>query len=107
MGIGTTSPNASARPQVDANPSTNAKGFLSPRSTATERGAITAPTTGLVVYQTDGTSGLYHYNGTTILANPAAGTYTFSLQMQREDETCTIIPFKNWGIFGTGQVFLR
>jgi len=40
------------------------KGFLAPRMTATQRGAITSPATGLLVYQTDGTAGYYYYNGT-------------------------------------------
>jgi hypothetical protein len=31
--------------------------------TATERGDIPSPAAGLMVYQTDGTSGLYYYNG--------------------------------------------
>jgi hypothetical protein len=63
VGIGTTSPNASARLQIDASPSTNAKGFLPPRVTASERSAIATPAAGLMVYQTDGTKGLYYYDG--------------------------------------------
>ena len=63
VGIGTTSPNGSARLQVDASTSTNAKGFLPPRVTATERNAISSPAAGLMVYQTDGTKGLYYYDG--------------------------------------------
>jgi hypothetical protein len=59
VGIGTTSPNGSA--QLDVN-STN-KGFLPPRMTSAQRGNITSPVAGLMVYQTDGTAGLYYYNG--------------------------------------------
>jgi hypothetical protein len=36
-----------------------AKGFLPPRQTAAQRTAITSPAVGLIVYQTDGTEGLY------------------------------------------------
>ena len=43
--------------------STN-KGFLPPRMTAFQRGAIPLPATGLVVYQTDGTPGLWINAGT-------------------------------------------
>ena len=64
VGIGTSSPEASARLQVDANSSTNAKGFLAPRVTSTVRDNITTPAPGLLVYQTDGTAGFYYYNGT-------------------------------------------
>jgi len=44
--------------------STNA-GFLMPRMTQSQRLAISSPATGLLVYQTDGTSGFYQYNGST------------------------------------------
>lgn len=63
VGIGTSNPNSSARLQVDASPSTNAKGFLPPRVTATERDAIATPAAGLMVYQSDGIAGLYYYDG--------------------------------------------
>ncbi len=39
------------------------KGLLAPRMTATQRAAITSPATGLLVYQTDGTTGFYYYTG--------------------------------------------
>jgi hypothetical protein len=64
VGIGTTTPDASARLQVDANASTNAKGFLPPRVTASEKAGIVSPATGLIVYQTDGTKGFYYFDGT-------------------------------------------
>jgi hypothetical protein len=38
------------------------KGFLPPRMNATQRAAITSPATGLIVYQTDGSAGLYVRN---------------------------------------------
>ena len=43
--------------------STN-QGVLVPRMTASQRGLIASPATGLMVYQTDGTAGFYFYNGT-------------------------------------------
>ena len=48
IGIGTSTPDASARLQVDVNASTNAKGFLPPRVTATERAGVVSPATGLI-----------------------------------------------------------
>jgi len=41
------------------------KGFLVPRMTAAQRGAIGSPATGLLVYQTDGAQGLYYFTGPT------------------------------------------
>ena len=55
VGIGTSTPNASAQLEI----SSNSKGLLIPRMTASERGLISNPAHGLLVYQTDGTVGLY------------------------------------------------
>ena len=67
-GIGTTTPNASAKLEVYA---TN-KGFLPPRVTLTsgvDATTIPSPATGLLVYNTGNNSGLvagyYYWNGTT------------------------------------------
>jgi hypothetical protein len=57
------SPNASAMLDV----SSISKGFLAPRMTATQRGNISSPATGLLVYQTDGTAGYYYYSGSAWL----------------------------------------
>jgi hypothetical protein len=65
VAIGTSTPDASARLQIDANAATNAKGFLLPRVTATEKNSIVSPATGLIVYQTDGTQGFYYYDGSS------------------------------------------
>lgn len=61
VGIGTTEPNTSAKLDV----SSTTKGFLPPRMTSAQRTAISSPAAGLMVYQIDGTVGLYYYNGTT------------------------------------------
>lgn len=60
-GIGTTTPNASAKLEVAATD----KGFLLPRMTAAQRTAITTPANGLLVYQTDGVTGFYVNTGTS------------------------------------------
>jgi len=41
------------------------KGLLIPRMTATQLAAISSPATGLLVYQTDGTTGFYYNAGTS------------------------------------------
>lgn len=58
-GIGTSTPDASAKLDVFS----TTKGFLPPRMTALQRGDIPTPAAGLMVYQTDGTVGLYYYTG--------------------------------------------
>jgi hypothetical protein len=51
------------------------KGFLIPRMTSAQRTAISSPATGLLVYQTDGTTGFYYYDGSAWTSfNPAAGS---------------------------------
>ncbi len=43
------------------------KGLLIPRMTVSQRGSISSPATGLLVYQTDGTEGFYFYDGSSWL----------------------------------------
>jgi hypothetical protein len=58
-GIGTTTPDPSAKLEVNS----TTKGFLPPRMTSAQRVAISSPAAGLMVYQSDGTAGLYYYTG--------------------------------------------
>jgi hypothetical protein len=57
VGIGTVSPNSSAILDLSA----TTKGFLPPRMTESQRLAISTPTIGLMVYQTDEPDGVYVY----------------------------------------------
>ncbi len=59
VAIGNTIPAATAVLEV----SSTTKGFLPPRMTTNQRDAISLPATGLIIYQTDGKTGLYSYNG--------------------------------------------
>lgn len=59
VGIGTTTPSASALLDVSA----NNKGILIPRLTSAQRAAIVAPANGLMLYDTD-TKSFWYYNGT-------------------------------------------
>ena len=58
-GIGTTSPDTSAKLDI----SSTSKGFLLPRMTAAQRVAIITPANGLLIYQTDATTGFYLNTG--------------------------------------------
>jgi len=59
VGIGTTTPDSSSLLDLSATD----KGLLPPRMTASQRGMISSPAAGLLVYQTDAPSGYYYYNG--------------------------------------------
>ena len=61
IGLGTSTPNASAKLEIN---STNS-GILIPRMTMSQRNAIVSPATALMIYQTDNTPGYYFYNGST------------------------------------------
>ncbi len=63
---------AAASAMLDVTSTT--QGMLVPRMTATQRGAIASPATGLLVYQTDGTTGFYYYTGTVWVNITSAAT---------------------------------
>ena len=60
-GIGTTTPNASAKLEIAATD----KWLLIPRMTSAQRTAIASPANGLLLYQTDGVVGFYVNSGTS------------------------------------------
>lgn len=60
VGVGTTTPHASAMLDV----SSASKGLLIPRLTEAQKGQIANPATGLLIWQTDGTPGFYYNGGT-------------------------------------------
>ena len=88
VAVGTSSPNATAKFQIDASSSTNAKGLLGPRvaltSTTANSPFSVTPATGLLVYNTATagsgstavTPGYYSYNGSSWerLASPPTTT---------------------------------
>jgi len=63
VGIGISAPDASAIVDMTSPASTPA-GLLIPRMTGAQKSSISSPATGLMIYQTDGTTGFYYYNGT-------------------------------------------
>jgi microcystin-dependent protein len=69
---GKTVPNASSQSELTS----KEKNFYPPRMTAMQRKAISSPEAGLLVYQTDGTSGLYLYKESSwvYVINPGTST---------------------------------
>jgi len=70
---------ASSSSAIISSTSTN-KGLLVPRMTDTQRAAIASPATGLMVYQTNGTTGFYFWNGTTWVNLGGSGGTASELQ---------------------------
>ena len=79
LGLGTTSPSASAILDVTS----TTKGFLPPRMTNAQRTAISSPAVGLMVYQTDSTEGTYEYisSGWRIINGGGGGGSVDELQV--------------------------
>lgn len=72
VGINTTTPDASSMLDI----SSTDKGILIPRMTQAQRVAIATPATSLLIYQTDGTTGFWFYNGTTwVNLNSSSGEF--------------------------------
>jgi hypothetical protein len=69
IGVNTNTPDPSAA--LDVNSTT--QGLLAPRMTDVQRLAIPSPATGLLVYQTNGTKGLYQYDGSNWLPVGSVG----------------------------------
>lgn len=61
VGVGTINPDPSA--MMDIQPVGNHKGILIPRVTQSEKNQISTPATGLLLFQTNGTSGFYYFDG--------------------------------------------
>lgn len=100
VGIGTAAPDSKAVLDLQS-PTTN-QGLLVPRLTAAQRTAITAPPKGLLVFQTDETSGFYYATGTGTnwLLLPDATTNAGSF-IQNQTATDQAASFR---ISGTGQL---
>ena len=92
VGIGTTTPAPSAALEINS----TTQGLLLPRLTLAQRTALTSSTTapavpGLVIYQTDNTSGLYAYDGTNWvrLGGDNLGNHTATQTLNLNDKLLT------------------
>ena len=90
VGIGTNAPNASALLDITS----TSKGFLPPRLTSAQRIAIVSPAEGLLVYQTDGTVGLWIYSAAKwrVVANTVNETSTQQKKIGFSSSTTWTVP---------------
>ena len=87
VGINTTIPDPSSMLDIKSTD----RGVLIPRMTQTQRDAIASPATGLLIFQTDNTSGFYYFDGTTwqFLTNANTGQ---SIDDLNDVDTSTTAP---------------
>jgi trimeric autotransporter adhesin len=97
-GIGTLTPNASALLEIKS----TKKGFLPPRMSMANRDLIASPVTGLLIYQTDNTPGLYYFDGVVWKPVDAGITET---DPQVGSNTTNKIPKWNGTSLVTGSVY--
>lgn len=83
VGIGTTTPNASALLDVTS----TSKGLLIPRMTIAQRDAIVKPATGLLVFVTDRSLGFYYFNGSAWVSVAGANTSLSNLTATSINQT--------------------
>lgn len=127
--FGATAVTADASSIVDIQSTT--KGLLIPRMTETQRDAIASPATGLQIFQTDGTSGFYYWDGAAwvavtpsltglpyialagtsvatndIVVDANANSYNFSILGQRSGLTAInrITTIGDYSVIGNGAV---
>lgn len=74
VGIGTTTPDNSAALEINS----TTKGLLIPKMNESQKNGITSPATGLLIFQTDGTSGFYYYNGSSWVTFGADADWTIN-----------------------------
>ena len=99
VGINTTNPDASAALDIVSTDS----GILIPRLTETQRTAISAPATGLLVYQTDNTSGFWFYDG-SMWTNLASGAVSSEFQSMGGVVHNTSNPASDDFVFGSSTL---
>ncbi len=102
VGINTDGSNPNTSAMLDIK-SVNS-GILIPRMTLAQRNAITSPATGLLIYQTNNTSGFYYYNGTAWQSIDTNTTDGDAWGVNGEDISSTIIRNGDVQVGGTSSL---
>ncbi|WP_034057774.1 hypothetical protein [Lacinutrix jangbogonensis] len=100
VGVNTNSPDASAALDVTS----TTQGMLVPRMLEANRTAISAPATGLMVYQTDATAGFYVYNGSAWTSLNSGATTVTTDNTTLEGNGTVATPLKVKASTTNGQV---
>jgi len=79
------------------------KGVLVPRMTQSQKNAITSPATGLLIYQSDGASGFYYYDGSAWVIMNSGNTVSAGSSNYIQNGTSTQTS-SNYNIRGNGTV---
>jgi uncharacterized protein YxeA len=78
------------------------KGVLVPRMTQSQKNAITSPATGLLIYQSDGASGFYYYDGSAWVIMNSGNTVSAGSSNYIQNGTSA--QTANYNISGNGTV---
>ena len=87
-GVAINTDNTTADPSAILDVKSTAQGVLIPRMTAAQRTLISSPAQGLLVYQTDGASGFYFYNGGwSLLGGDNLGNHTATTTLNMNNQS--------------------
>lgn len=98
VGVGVMTPDASAL--LDITSAT--KGLLTPRMSEAQRDAIAAPATGLMIFQTDNSTGFYYWDGAAWVGVSGGGGLGYSVYTALLNQTGTNDPVET--VLGTNTV---
>ncbi|MBK8343846.1 MAG: hypothetical protein IPL12_11360 [Bacteroidetes bacterium] len=90
-GLGTITPVSSALLEMQS----TTQGLLAPRMTKAQRDAIVAPTTGLLIFQTNSTPGFYYYTGAGWTAISTKGATTALSNLTTTAINAALLPNAN------------
>jgi len=97
QGVAINTSGASAHASAMLDVSSTSSGMLAPRMSAAQRSGIITPATGLLVYQTDGSTGFYYYTG--------SGWIRISSGINASGTTNYVSKFTDATTLGSSQIY--